>query len=77
MKIKKKKIFNLLFFILNIMCIFAYMKVIFLDIDGVMNSQLFYERRHKRRWLRPITYYYKITSKIKYVLKDPDLLKDY
>jgi len=53
------------------------MKVIFLDIDGVMNSQLFYERRHKRRWLRPITYYYKITSKIKYVLKDPDLLKDY
>jgi len=43
------------------------MKVIFLDIDGVMNSQLFYEKRHKRRWFKPITYYYIIKSKIKYV----------
>ncbi len=44
------------------------MKVIFLDIDGVMNSQLFYERRYKRRWFEPITYWYIIKSKIKYVL---------
>lgn len=26
------------------------MKVIFLDIDGVMNSQVFYEERYKKRW---------------------------
>ncbi len=44
------------------------MKVIFLDIDGVMNSQLFYEKRHKRRWLRPITYWWILKSKVKYVL---------
>lgn len=44
------------------------MKVIFLDIDGVMNSQLFYQRRYKRRWRKPITYYYLIKSKIKYIL---------
>jgi len=44
------------------------MKIIFLDIDGVMNSQLFYERRHKRRWLRPITYWWIFKSKVKYVL---------
>ena len=34
------------------------MKVIFLDIDGVMNSTVFYKRRYKRRWLKPITYWY-------------------
>ena len=34
------------------------MKVIFLDIDGVMNSQIFYRERHKRRWLKPITYWW-------------------
>lgn len=36
------------------------MKVIFLDIDGVMNSTVFYKQRHKRRWLKPITYWYKL-----------------
>lgn len=34
------------------------MKVIFLDIDGVMNSRIFYQKRHKRRWLKPITYWW-------------------
>lgn len=43
------------------------MKVIFLDIDGVMNSQVFYHERHKRRWLKPITYCWWIKSKIRYV----------
>jgi len=26
------------------------MKVIFLDIDGVMNSNIFYEKRHRKQW---------------------------
>jgi hypothetical protein len=39
------------------------MKVIFLDIDGVMNSHVFYEERHKKR-LRSWQH-------IKYVLKKP------
>ncbi len=34
------------------------MKVIFLDIDGVMNSTVFYKQRHKRRWRKPITWWY-------------------
>ena len=34
------------------------MKVIFLDIDGVMNSTVFYKERHKRRWRKPITWWY-------------------
>lgn len=42
------------------------MKVIFLDIDGVLNSELFYRARHKKRWLKPITYYWWISSKIKW-----------
>lgn len=33
------------------------MKVIFLDIDGVMNSTVFYKERHKRRWRNPITWW--------------------
>jgi hypothetical protein len=36
------------------------MKVIFLDIDGVMNSTVFYKRRHNRRWRKPITYWYEL-----------------
>lgn len=43
-------------------------KVIFLDIDGVMNSELFYRARHKKRWLDINTYYWWIKSKVKYVL---------
>ena len=43
------------------------MKVIFLDIDGVMNSHVFYENRHKKRWLKPITYYWKIKSKLRWI----------
>jgi len=35
-------------------------KVIFLDIDGVMNSHEFYHKRHKRRWRKPITWWYAI-----------------
>ena len=36
------------------------MKVIFLDIDGVMNSTVFYKERHKRRWRKPITWWYEL-----------------
>jgi hypothetical protein len=36
------------------------MRVIFLDIDGVMNSTVFYKQRHKRRWRKPITWWYAI-----------------
>jgi len=43
------------------------MKVIFLDIDGVLNSEMFYRRRHKRRWLKFNTYYWRIKSKVKWV----------
>jgi hypothetical protein len=35
-------------------------KVIFLDIDGVMNSNVFYEKRHKQRLKKPITWWYTI-----------------
>ena len=44
------------------------MKVIFLDIDGVMNSHVFFEQRHKKlnsRWKR---IYFRIKAKIKWVL---------
>ena len=36
------------------------MKVIFLDIDGVMNSTVFYKDRYKKRWRKPITWWYTI-----------------
>lgn len=45
------------------------MQVIFLDIDGVMNSRVFYEKRHKRRWLKPITYWYELRSAFKRVFR--------
>jgi len=38
------------------------MKVIFLDIDGVMNSTVFYKQRYKRRWRKPITWWYWLRS---------------
>ena len=41
------------------------MKVIFLDIDGVMNSHVFYEKRYKRRWRKPITWW----LELKYLTK--------
>lgn len=44
------------------------MKVIFLDIDGVMNSQIFYRERHKRLDTRLSRFYYKSLSKIKWIL---------
>jgi hypothetical protein len=34
------------------------MNILFLDIDGVLNSHVFYEERHKRRWLKLNTYSY-------------------
>ena len=43
------------------------MRVLFLDIDGVMNCQLYYSARHKKRWFKLNTYIWKIKSKIKYV----------
>lgn len=41
------------------------MRVIFLDIDGVMNSHVFYKQRHARRWLKPITYWYEFRYTIR------------
>lgn len=41
------------------------MRVIFLDIDGVMNSHVFYKQRHARRWLKPITYWYEFRYAIR------------
>lgn len=43
-------------------------KVIFLDIDGVMNSRIFYENRHKKRWRKPVTYWYLIKKYTKQML---------
>jgi hypothetical protein len=41
------------------------MKVIFLDIDGVMNSNLFYHQRYKKRWRKPITWWYELRYLVK------------
>lgn len=43
------------------------MKVIFLDIDGVMNSTIFYYKRHRLRWFKLKTYKWLIISKVKWV----------
>lgn len=43
------------------------MKVIFLDIDGVMNSTVFYEQRYKKRWFKFDTYKWLVKSKLRYV----------
>jgi hypothetical protein len=43
------------------------MNVIFLDIDGVMNSKTFYINRYKKRWFKFKTYKYWIISKIKFI----------
>jgi len=57
------------------------MKVIFLDIDGVMNSHIFYIKRYKRRWFKLQTYKYFIISKYRYIINGfkykPISLKDY
>jgi hypothetical protein len=44
------------------------MKVIFLDIDGVMNSQVFYHERHKKRMLTFGFWVNWIKGKVRYVL---------
>ena len=44
------------------------MKVIFLDIDGVMNSHVFYKKRHQRRWRKPVTYWYLIKKYTRQIL---------
>lgn len=43
------------------------MKVIFLDIDGVMNSEIFYRERHKTLRFRLRRMKYRFISKLKYV----------
>ena len=44
------------------------MNVIFLDIDGVMNSEVFYCERYKKRWKKFETYKWLLTSKVNYAL---------
>ena len=41
--------------------------IIFLDIDGVMNSELLAIERLKQRWYNPTTYWWKIKKWIKWV----------
>jgi hypothetical protein len=43
------------------------MKVIFLDIDGVMNSRIFYQRKRKRRWRNPKTWWYKLKCWVRFL----------
>jgi len=44
------------------------MNVIFLDIDGVMNSTIFYKKRHNKRWFKLNTYTWRIKKYIKYII---------
>jgi len=56
------------------------MKVIFLDIDGVMNSQVFYKERHKRRLRNPSNWYPELRYlliKLFRIKTKPVSLKDY
>lgn len=43
-------------------------RVLFLDVDGVLNCQLLYQERHKRSKLTFNYWYWKIKSKIKWLL---------
>lgn len=43
-------------------------KVIFLDIDGVMNSKIFYEQRYKKRWLTLNNYTWRLKKQLKFIL---------
>lgn len=43
------------------------MNIIFLDIDGVMNSNIFYKKRHSKRWFKLHTYTCKIIKWIKFI----------
>ena len=43
------------------------MRVIFLDIDGVMNSHIFFAQRHRKRWFKLHTYTWRIKHWYKYV----------
>jgi hypothetical protein len=43
------------------------MKVIFLDIDGVMNSEIFYRERHKKRWFKIHNYTWRIKKYFRFV----------
>lgn len=42
------------------------MNALFLDIDGVMNSQLLYEEHHKKRWFKLNTYTWRIQKWYRY-----------
>jgi hypothetical protein len=44
------------------------MKIIFLDIDGVMNSELLYRARHKKRWFTLNHYTWRIRKWFKYII---------
>jgi len=52
--------------------------LIFLDIDGVMNSELFYRGRHRKRWFKPTTYYWLLRKTMRKVFGiKPKCMKDY
>jgi hypothetical protein len=53
------------------------MKVIFLDIDGVMNSRIFYEKKNMNRWLTLNFWIYFFKYKILKIKSKPKSLLDY